>query len=208
MLAVLSFCDHLKHFLVSLKLFSDLLWRFQLDYISTFHLSQILLPDTLQIYTLFTNWYCIHICISYTFLTIFCPVCMILLAHMFSELTFSHGNKEFVCFFVGKTISPAPSIPQLVYSSSYNVKAWWLFPIPFFLFVAFILVHLTFGHSCWWDFMCVASDFTRRHNLITNYPILWLLTSFLPCSMPGTGNLANYSVLLKLLLFLTGQKMF
>lgn len=113
MLAVFSCCNHLKYFLVSLKLFSYLLWRFQLDYVSTFHLSQILLPDILQIYTLFTNWNCTHICISYTFLTIFCPVCITLFAHMVSELTVSHRNKEFVCFFIGRTTSPAPSTPQL-----------------------------------------------------------------------------------------------
>lgn len=43
---------------------------------------------------------------------------------------------------------------------------------------AVVLVWLKFGLSCWWDFMGVASDTTRRCSTLTNSPILWFLRSF------------------------------
>lgn len=32
-----------------------------------------------------------------------------------------------------------------------------------------------FRHLCWWNFMCVASDFSGRHNFTANSPCLCLL---------------------------------
>lgn len=49
-----------------------------------------------------------------------------------------------------------------------------------------VLVLLMFRKSRWCDFMCIAFDIPRRHNLTANFLIFWLLTIFLPnfCSVP------------------------
>lgn len=50
--------------------------------------------------------------------------------------------------------------------------------------IGLILVQLMLRQSLWWDFMVVASDFTRRHNLTTNSLVFWLLQFFQPLISP------------------------
>jgi len=44
--------------------------------------------------------------------------------------------------------------------------------------IVVVIVHLTFGKSCWWDVMGLRSDIIRRHNPTANFLILCLLRSF------------------------------
>lgn len=63
-------------------------------------------------------------------------------------------------------------------SSWCRVEASWTFPVHFGIVTGFVLTDIIFGVTCWWDFMGTASDVSRRHNLTTKPPILWLLQSF------------------------------
>lgn len=49
--------------------------------------------------------------------------------------------------------------------SWYRVEAVWPFPHPCPMPIAVVFVQLMFEQSCWWDFLGIASDITRWHNL-------------------------------------------
>jgi len=68
---------------------------------------------------------------------------------------------------LGNTIAPAFSIPIVVCRS---------FTVYFSrVSTVVVLVQLLSRQSWWPDFMGVASDIPRRHNLRANFLILWLL---------------------------------
>lgn len=109
-------------------------------------------------------------------------------------------ENQLLCISLGRTSFPAPSFPQWSIVLPIGLRLRGLFPTLFAclllscLFILFLGSHVD-------ETMGVASD-------VTDSQILWLLQSPLPCFMPGTGNLANSSVLVKLLLFLISLKMF
>ena len=65
-------------------------------------------------------------------------------------------------------------------SSLHKVEFLWTFPSPTWQFIGVILVPNISGQSYWWDVMSVFSDISRKHNLIANFSLLWLLHSFHP----------------------------
>lgn len=53
-----------------------------------------------------------------------------------------------------------------------------LLSVHFSMHMVSVLVQYMFGQTCWWDFMRVASESTRRHNPTENFVIFWLLEYF------------------------------
>lgn len=87
-----------------------------------------------------------------------------LLVCMFSGLTICHWTTN-ACALLGKIISPTPSSTQFPVVLYVGQRPHGLYPIHFSMALfGVILVQLTFGRSCWPDFMGVAFDVTRRHN--------------------------------------------
>ena len=84
------------------------------------------------------------------------------------------------CWSLGKTISPTHSRAQLPIIFVYD---WGLRNFPLSTLACPLMSFWfcsTFGQSHWWDFMCLTSDSTRRHNLTANSLIFWLLQSSCP----------------------------
>lgn len=82
---------------------------------------------------------------------------------------------------LGKTTSPAPlSFSHLPIVLCIGLGPHGFCPVQFGQLVDVMLVQLTFGWSCWWHFMGIASDVTRWDNLTTTSLILSLLQSFYP----------------------------
>ena len=112
---------------------------------------------------------------THIFLNITCSVCKMLLLCMFSELIILHWTANCMYFF--------PRENHLSHSKNSLVAYWvevsWIFSIHFGMSIDAIHTQNLFGYSCWWSFMCMASDITRRYNLTTNSLIIWLLY-FLP----------------------------
>lgn len=78
-------------------------------------------------------------------------------------------------------------LSSVAYSSCVCLNPHGLFSIQFGMSIGIILAGYTFGQSCWWDFMGVSSDITRRHSLIANSMILYLLVFLLLfCNFPGS----------------------
>lgn len=65
-------------------------------------------------------------------------------------------DNHLVCSSLGRVISPARSLPQL--TTVVNGEALGFLPVPFGMFTGVLLVQLTFGRSCWQDFMGIDSD--------------------------------------------------
>lgn len=40
------------------------------------------------------------------------------------------------------------------------------------------LIQVMFRKPCWWDFLCVSSDISKRYNLTSKFLFLWLLQCF------------------------------
>lgn len=56
----------------------------------------------------------------------------------------------------------------------------WVFCVHICMLMGVILIQVIVRQSCWWDFMGIASDIYRRHNLAANSLFLWLLPSSCP----------------------------
>lgn len=82
------------------------------------------------------------------------------------------------CAFSLEKTCPDSQQPLVPDSSFCRVEALCAFPIHISMSHGGILTHLTFRQSCWWNFMVIASVITRRHILIANSLMLWLLQSF------------------------------
>ena len=90
--------------------------------------------------------------------------------------------------FLGRTTSPAPSFPQSPIVLCVDLRTHGLCPIPFSMFTGISsLVHefgMFIGSAHFWvlsEFMCWASDVSRRRSLTANSPILWFLQPFCSC---------------------------
>lgn len=113
---------------------------------------------------------------------------------MFSGLIIWHWITNCILFF-----GRLKQLSSAVYSSLCRVKD---------LQALWSVWHVCWCHSCsshvwafiltWWDFLGIASDVTKRHNLIASFLILWLLTIFLLplCNFPwalGVGMFCRVS---------------
>lgn len=95
---------------------------------------------------------------------------------MFSGLTIWSWINTWHALLWGDT-SHAPRFPQVLVVLCKVEASWAFFPVHFGMSI-FILIQLMFRQSCWWGFMSVTSDITRRQNFTTNSLIHWLLKSF------------------------------
>lgn len=79
-----------------------------------------------------------------------------------------------------KTNSSALSVPQLPVVLGAGLRSPGFFSTQSGMLIGVILVQLIIGQSCWRDFLSVASDIIRRHNLTSKLLLLWLLQSLCP----------------------------
>ena len=84
-----------------------------------------------------------------------------------SQLIF---DSQLVYSFLGKIVSPALSISYLPIAHCLMFRP--VGSIPIRMSIAVVFIQFTFRQSCWWEFMGVASDVSRIHNLIAE---CWLL---------------------------------
>lgn len=69
---------------------------------------------------------------------------------------------------LGQAVIPTPSFPQLPIDLCVGLWHWGLLLVQFGMPIMIILVQIMSGQSWWWDFLCVASDITERHNRTLN----------------------------------------
>lgn len=86
-------------------------------------------------------------------------------------------GQTMVCSFMGKRTSPTANHPQMPIASE-KLKHPGLVPIHFSMFIGVVSVQLTFGQSCWYNWMCKDHDIAKRQNLTLCSLILRLLYSF------------------------------
>lgn len=72
-------------------------------------------------------------------------------------------ENQLKCFFLTKTISPS-QISLDAWCSSSRVKASSYSPL-----LISISIAVTFKKPCWWHFIGIVSDISRRHSLIAKY---------------------------------------
>jgi hypothetical protein len=125
---------------------------------------------------LFTNCYCMHIC-TCKYINIHkvaCFICMTLLIQVFRE-DYLVSHDPSVGSFLGKAISMALSLSCLTCFP----QGWIL--VGFLHLLCLVCccspVQLTLRWWCWWDFMSVASDITRKQSLTAKLLVFWLLQS-------------------------------
>lgn len=90
--------------------------------------------------------------------------------------------------------SRIPRYPQLLIVLCVWLKLCGLSP-QFGMVVGAILARLMWSQSCWWDFMGVTSDITRKQNLMANSLILWFWQCFGPVSLQYSLGLKCRSLL-------------
>lgn len=84
---------------------------------------------------------------------------------MFSGRTHWALDSQLMCSSLRKTTFPAPSLLQLFLVFCRGLRSHGVFPIHFRMFIAVVLDKLKFGQPCWLEFMGLASENIRRHNI-------------------------------------------
>jgi hypothetical protein len=117
----------------------------------------------------------LHICIcTYTYssesnLLSCLYVCCVTCIYVFRANHLALGNQLVCSLPWGGPPLSLSQISSMACSSACRVETLWALPCVTW---HVILVQLTFGQSCWWDFTGVASDVTRGRNLTANSLIL------------------------------------
>lgn len=178
-------CNIITTFLHSLSPFYALL-RTQGGYIA--------LPFVIQIYGffyymfLYAYMYAITKC---TILDLPCTAHIMLHVYCFQGWAFGTRQPIGVFFTAEDCLCSHPKL--IVCASLCGIKASWAFIILLGRFVDVLLDHLMFGLSCWWNFIDVPSDVTRKEYPMVKSLILWFLQCLLPCSRAlSVGRFCGY----------------
>lgn len=151
-------------------------WNY--NYICTFSF----LPPSYPIYhspfsfkfmaSLSTKYYCMHTCIC---IYVYIPNCLVhtMLLVCILRANFLSLVNQWLLIPREDHLSYFKLSPVTIFLRV-GLRPHGFFSTQFAMFISVIVVYLRFWWSCWWDFMCGASDITWRHNLIAKFPILWI----------------------------------